>query len=413
MIERLRRRMILICCTSVLGVFALIFGAIYIIGNQQLNRNMDMMTDRISEGNGVFRPFDKDDPMSPGMNQSPGFLTDETPFSTRFFTVWITEDGKIIGANMESVSTVSIEDAYSLAQAVMEDGDIRGWQGSFRYKVFSAIRGVGIVFVDGSMNRSMTRTLMWTAAAVLAGCMLMISVVIVLLSKRVVRPIAESYEKQKQFITDANHELKTPLTLILTNLDIVESELGQSEWLDDIRTESQRMSALLVQLTALTRLDEDTPQMLITDFSFSDVCNDTVSEFAHLISSKGLTVTACIQPNLNIRGDEGAIRRLLTVLIDNAVKYCDPGGDIYLTATAKWQTELRVENSCADVDSIALHKLFDRFYRADKARTPGNSFGIGLSLAKAIAEKHRGEIKAYKAGPGRIGFRVIFRQSGV
>ncbi len=409
MIDKLRKKMIWVCCTSVIVVFALIFGVIYISGSRQLNSNMDMMADRIAEGNGVFRPFDQNNPMSPGMSQNPGFFTDETPFSTRFFTIWIAEDGKIIGVNLDSVSSVTRETAYEYAQEVIHDGDTRGWQGDYRYKVFSAMRGTGIVFVDGSMNRSTTRSLMWTAAAVLVGCMLIISVVIVVVSKRVVRPIAQSYEKQKQFITDANHELKTPLTLILTNLDIVEAELGHSEWLDDIRTEGQRMSALVAQLTALSRLDEDTPTMITEDLSFSDVCSDTVSEFAPLIDSKGLTMTAYIQPDLQLEGDEGAIRRLVTILIDNAVKYCDPIGEITLVLEGQRQKTLRVENSCTGVDNIALDRLFDRFYREDKARTAGTSFGIGLSLAKSIVEKHHGEIKAYKAGPGRIGFRVTLK----
>ncbi len=409
MIYNLRKKMIGICCTAVFIVFALISMSIYIISDKQLNNTMDMMTDRISEGNGVFRPFDQNNPKPPGMDRFPDFFTEETPFSTRFFTVWIAEDGKIIGANLESVSSVSEEDAYEYAQTVIKDGNTRGWQDSYRFKVFSAVRGTGIVFVDGSSNRFITRTLMFISTTVMIVSMIIIFVLIVLLSKRVVRPIAESYEKQKQFITDANHELKTPLTLILTNLEIVEAELGHSEWLDDIRTEGQRMSALVAQLTALSRLDEDTPQMPTTEFSFSDVCSDTVSEFAPLIDSKGLTMTAYIQPELSLRGDEGAIRRLVTILIDNAVKYCDAGGDIYLSASSKWQTELRVENSCAGVDNIALDRLFDRFYREDKARTAGISFGIGLSLAKSIAEKHHGEIKAYKAGPGRIGFRVTLK----
>ncbi len=409
MIYNLRRKMIWICCTSIIVVFSLIFAAIYMIGTHQLNDNMDMMTDRISEGNGVFRPFDRDNPKPPGMDERPGFFTDETPFSTRFFTVWIAEDGKTIGANMESVSSVSKEDAYDYAQAVIDGGKDRGWNKNFRYKVFDTQRGMGIVFVDGSMNRATTRTMIWTAAAVLIGSMLIIAIIVVLVSKRVVRPIAESYEKQKQFITDANHELKTPLTLILTNLEIVESELGHSEWLDDIRTEGQRMSVLVTQLTALSRLDEDTPQMSVTDFSFTDVCSDTVSEFGPLIDRKGLSMAAYIQPELKARGDEGAIRQLVTILMDNAVKYCDPTGDIYFSASSKWQTELRVENACAGVDNIALDRLFDRFYREDKARTAGTSFGIGLSLAKSIAEKHHAEIKAYKAGTNRIGFRVILK----
>ncbi len=409
MIYNLRKKMIWICCSSVVVVFTLIYAAIYIIGNQQLSQNMDMMTDRISEGNGVFRPFDQNNPKPSGMNRFSDFFTEETPFSTRFFTVWIADDGKIIGANLESVSSVSKEDAFQYAREVMQGDAMRGWHGDFRYKVFSAARGIGIVFVDASMNRAMTRTLMWTAAAVLIGCSLIISVIIIVASKRVVQPIARSYEKQKQFVTDANHELKTPLTLILTNLDIVEQELGHSEWLDDIRMEGKRMSDLVGQLTALSRLDEDVPQIPFTDFSLSDVCSDTISEFAPLIDRRSLQLTAYIQPELRLRGDEGAIRRLVTILMDNAVKYCDPGGEIHFSVSGKRQTELVLENSCAGIDHLALEKLFDRFYREDKARTASSSFGIGLSLAKSIVEKHHGDIKAYKAGPGRIGFRVLIK----
>ncbi len=409
MIDKLRKKMIGLCCTAVIVVFALIFGAIYISGSRQLNNNMDMMADRIAEGNGEFRPFDQNHPMPPEMSQKPGFFTDETPFSTRFFTVWIAEDGNITGANLEYVSSISQEDAIEYAQAALQAGNPRGWQGDYRYKVFSAMRGTGIVFVDGSMNRSTTRSLLLTAAAVLVGCMLIICIVIVVVSKRVVRPIAQSYEKQKQFITDAGHELKTPLTLILTNLEIVESELGHSEWLDDIRTEGHRMSALINQLTALSRLDEDAPTMIAEDLSYSDVCSDTVSEFAPLMDKKGLTMTAYIQPDLHLQGDEGAIRRMVTILIDNAVKYCDPMGQITLVLEGQRQKILRVENSFIGVDNIQLPRLFDRFYREDKARTSSNSFGIGLAIAKSIAEKHHGEIKAYKAAPGKIGFRVILK----
>ncbi len=409
MIDKLRRKMIWICGTSVLVVFLIIFLAIYILGYQQLNHNMDMIADRISEGNGVFQPFDKNHPKPPSMDRNPGFFTEETPYSTRSFTVWVADSGDVLEVNLESVFSVQTEDAQAYAGEVLKKGGHRGWIGTYRYKVFAAMDKTGIVFVDGGMNLSMTRTMIVTSAAVLAGCMFAILAVIVVVSRRVVRPIAQSYEKQKQFITDAGHELKTPLTLILTNLDIVEAELGRSEWLDDMRTEGQRMGALVAQLTALSRLDEDDASLSVTEFSFSEVCEDTVSEFAALAESKGLTVNADIQPEVMFRGDEGAIRRLVTVLMDNAVKYCDPAGEITLVLEHKRQTILRVENLFANVDDLELDRLFDRFYRGDKARTAGNSFGIGLSLAKAIAEKHRGEIKACKAGPGRIGFCAAFK----
>ena len=291
MIDTLRKKMIWICCTAVTVVFAVIFSGIYMIGTNMVNVTMDMMADRISDGNGVFRPFDQENPMPPGMNRFPDFFTEETPFSTRFFTVWITKDGEIIGANLESVSSVTESDAYEYAEKALAKGTERGWQGNYRFKVFDSSGRTGIVFVDGSTNRSTAGALLITAAVVLSGCLLAIFAVIVAVSKRVVRPIAQSYEKQRQFVTDANHELKTPLTLILTNLDIVEQELGHSEWLDDIRVEGLRMSQLVEQLTTLSRFDEDSVSIEKTLFSLSEICQDIIAEFTPLIDKRGLTIT--------------------------------------------------------------------------------------------------------------------------
>ena len=409
MIYNLRKKMIGICCAAVTVVFTLIFIIIYAVSTNMLNTTMDMMTDRISDGNGMFRPFDNDNPMPPGMNVFPDFFTEETPFSTRFFTVWVSDSGKIMGANLDSVSYVTQEDAYAYAEKVLHTRAERGWLDNYRFKVFDSPVGVGIVFVDGSMNRSITSGLLTTAAVVLLISLIAIFAAIVLLSKRAVRPIAQSYEKQRQFVTDANHELKTPLTLILTNLDIVEQELGRSEWLDDIRTESRRMSRLVGQLTSLSRLDEDGVSINKTEFSLSEVCEDIIAEFTPLLERRKISLSSDITPGIFFVGDEGLVRRLVAILMDNAAKYCDEGGKIRLSLAARRQIQLTVENTFSGVDDMELGRLFDRFYRADPARTAGSSFGIGLSIAKSIAEKHNGSIKAYKAAPGEIGFRVMMK----
>ncbi len=409
MIDKLRKKMIWVSGTALVVVFLAIFAVIYIASARQLNTTMDMLCDRISEGGGMFHPFDKEHPRPPDMDRFPGFFTAETPFSTRFFVVRFDEDGTVIDANTQSVSSITQEAACEYAREVMETGDDRGWKGSYRYKVFDTPHGESVVFVDGSMNRSTTRTLLTTAGGVLVGSMVVILFLIILLSRRAVRPMAESYEKQKQFVTDANHELKTPLTLILTNLDILESETGKNEWLDDIRTEGQRMGVLVNQLTALSRLDEKWPEMQCTEFSLSEVTDDVISEFVPLAESRGLTLRSEVKAGLRYTGDEGAIRRVFTILLDNAVKYCDGSGQIHVSLGTRRHMVFTVENTFREVDYIELHRLFDRFYRVDKARTAGSSFGIGLSLAQAIVRQHRGEINAYKAGPERIGFQVIWK----
>ncbi len=409
MINKLRKKMIGICGTALILVFLAIFSLICIISSHQLNRTMDMLCDRIADGGGMFLPFDKDHPRPPDMDRFPGFFTEETPFSTRFFVVRFDSTENIVGVDTQSVSSVSQGTACEYADSVMRKSDTRGWNGNYRYKIYDTIHGKSIVFVDGSINKATTRNLLFISGGVLIGSMAVILCLVVLLSKRAVNPIAESYEKQKQFVTDANHELKTPLTLILTNLEILETETGKNEWLDDIRSEGQRMSSLINQLTALSRLDEDRPNMQFSSFPFSEMVADTLSEFIPLMEQSGLSLYSDILPDLLYIGDEGALRRVIAILLDNAVKYCDPKGNISLTLSNKRHITITVENSCREIDNIELGRLFDRFYRADKARTASGSFGIGLSLAQSIIELHHGEISAYKAGTDRIGFKIILK----
>ena len=261
------------------------------------------------------------------------------------------------------------------------------------------------VFVNGNMQQNMTFRQLFTAFLVLLGSALLILMLTVLISRRAVRPVAESYEKQKQFITDANHELKTPLTLILSNLDIVESEVGKNEWLEDIRSEGERMKLLIDQMVTLSRMDESDAPEAVSDFDLSGAVLDTVSEFAPLAAERGKALSADIAPDLPYRGDEALVRRLTAILLDNAVKYCDPGGVIRVQLYHRHHPVLIVENTCADVDNLELDRLFDRFYRADKARTFSGSFGVGLSIAQSIVKNHHRGIHAYRKGQ-MIGFRV-------
>ena len=411
MIYRLQKRFILICTVSVLTVIALVFGVILVLNISSMNRNMDMLADRVSEGGGRFpgsfnemMPHDKKPPRN---EQNFDFITPETPFSTRHFTVFFDKKGMVDQTFTESIYAIDEDTAIEYAEKAMDDGEERGWISSYRYKVFSTEMGYGVVFVDGSMSRSAMMQSMTIAGIVLLGCAALVLILIFLLSKKAVKPIAESYEKQKQFVTDANHELKTPLTLILANLDIAEAELGKNEWLDDIRSEGHRMAELVNQLVALSRMDEEGQQMNITEVSFGDLVADTVSEFEPLAKDRGKALTASIDKEITCFGDEALLHRLVGILMDNAIKYCDQGGEISVTLHRGRRVVLTVENTYSAVGEIELHRLFDRFYRADKARKFTGGYGVGLSMAKAIIEKHKGEITAYKKDSTHIGFKVI------
>ena len=252
MIYRLQRKFILISTVAVLAVVALVFIVILTLNISSMNRNMDMLADRVSEGGGRFPGPPNDIPfpdrMPPQSEPSFDFITPETPFSTRHFTVLFDSSGAVAETLTESIYSISEEMAVEYAERALDAGSERGWISSYRYSIFQSERGMGVVFVDGSMSRTVLMQSTTIAGAVLLACAALVLVIIFLLSGKAVKPIAESYEKQKQFVTDVNHELKTPLTLILANLDIAEAEIGKNEWLEDIRSEGHRMTELVNRL---------------------------------------------------------------------------------------------------------------------------------------------------------------------
>ena len=411
MIYRLQRKFILISTVALLSVVALVFGVILVLNISSTNRNMDILADQVSEGGGRFPgsfdeppPFDK---IPPRNEPSFDFITPETPFSTRHFTVFFDKNGNVDQTFTESIYAIDEDTAIEYAEKVMDGDGERGWISNYRYKVFETGFGKGVVFVDGSMSRTVLMQSTTIAGVVLLACAALVLVLIFLLSKKAVKPIAESYEKQKQFVTDANHELKTPLTLILANLDIAEAELGKNEWLDDIRSEGHRMTELVNQLVALSRMDEDGHKMNLTEVSFGELVADTVAEFEPLAKERGKALTASLDKEISYLGDEALLHRLVVILMDNAIKYCDNDGEISVTLRPGRRIVLTVENTYAAVGEIELGRLFDRFYRTDKARKFTGGYGVGLSMAKAIVENHRGEITAYKKDSTHIGFRVI------
>ncbi len=405
MIYRLRRNFISICILSFIAVFLVVIALIYTMTSIQTNRALDRHADMISQNDGRFPDFnetrpDGDRPMPPeGFNR-------ESPFTTRYFTVRFDRRTDTVFADTRQIASVSEEEAEIYAIEALRAGNARGWCDDYRYKIYDTETGTSIVFVSGISAKENNRNFMLGTLSAFAVCSIVIIILIIFISRRAIKPVAESYEKQKQFITNANHELKTPLTLIRTNLDILESEVGENEWLSDIRDETLMMSELVNRLVSLARMDEDGTKLEMKEFSISDAVADTVSSFAHSAQSSGKQMTVNIASPLSYIGDEAGIRQVVSILMDNALKYCDMGGEIKVTLTGDRHPILTVENSYAAVEKIELNRLFDRFYRADKARTYGTGFGIGLSMAKAIVEKHHGSISAYNIEDEKIGFRV-------
>lgn len=400
MIAELQRKFIRISVLSILTVFTLIFLALAHFSTVQVKRTLDVLTRTVANAGSLEELAEQAGPAQGALYGGDSAFR----LTTRTFLIWLDEEENLLRLD-NGMPGVTESRAEELAREAAEEGRDKGWVSDYRYRRIAGEGETLYVFVDGSLNRSVSNRLLFTAFLVLLGSAVLILTLTVLFSKRVLRPVADSYEKQKQFITDANHELKTPLTLILSNLDIVESELGKSEWLDDIRSEGERMGLLINQMVTLSRMDESENQLLSARFDLTNVVTDAVAEFQPLADERGLSLWVKLEPGLQYQGDKELIRRLVAILMDNAVKYCDPDGTIRVELFRRRHPVLLVENDYAAVDSLQLDRLFDRFYRADKARTFSGSFGVGLSIARSILRSHHGSISAYRR-EGIIGFRA-------
>ncbi len=213
------------------------------------------------------------------------------------------------------------------------------------------------------------------------------------------RPIAESYEKQKRFITDAGHELKTPITIIQADADVLESELegeGENEWIADIRRQTRRLTALTADLIYLSKMEEENLPQQMQDFSLSELVEETARSFQAIARSQGKDFQLSAAPGLQMTGDEKAIGKLVSILLDNAMKYSPPGGTVStVLERAGRNARLIVRNSAFQIEKGNADRLFERFAREDRSRSSETGgFGLGLAIAKAVTEAHHGKIHA-------------------
>lgn len=401
MIYQLRKKFIKICGISLAVVFVLVFLCIWAVTSVETQRVLNYFADIIAQNDGHF-PYIPTEEYDDGLNLT---MDRETPYTTRFFYVSLDSEGRLIEADTDRISTVNDAQAVDIAKRIIKNGDERGWYNGFRYKITYSEDGTEFVFVSGTHEqmRNIKFYVILILVFTLSSALLMALVII--FSKRAVKPIAAAYDKQKQFITDVNHELRTPLTLIGTNLDIVERELGPNEWLRDMREETTVMTGLVNQLVNLARLDEAQP-FKAERFNLGEAVAETVLVFKPPMEKRGISLEADVDCTVFYSGVQVDIRRMTGLLIDNAVKYCDEGGSIKIQLKGAKRPVLTVENTYAEVDTLDMDRLFDRFYRADKARTYGSGYGIGLSVAQAIANKHKASITAFKSADNTITFKV-------
>jgi signal transduction histidine kinase len=341
-------------------------------------------------------------------------------YESRFFSVTLDLNGEVKSTRTDRISAIDSEEAGEMAKEILRSGKVIGFSGDYRFRktVNTKNDTILIVFYDCGRSLDNVRSFLFISIMISLICLLMVYILITISSKAVIRPAADAYEKQRQFITDAGHELKTPLAIINADADVLEMELAgdtdessANEWLDDIRKQTSRLTELTGKLIYLAKTEEGTKEAFtFVDFPVSDVIAQEVDSFKAPAQAAGKVIDVKIEDNLSMNGDQKAIRQLAGIFLDNAIKYSPEGGTISISLKKNGRyIGFSVTNSTVTpVSKENLKHMFDRFYRTDESRNSSTGgYGIGLSIARSIVEAHKGKISASSSDGSKLTMSVV------
>ena len=393
MIKKLQKKFILLSMTAFLLVLVVIITGINMVNWNAVVHEADELLSVLSENKGAF-------PMGPGGmgHRLPPGMSPEIPYESRYFSVTLdSRTGSVVQTETSRIVSVDTTQAIEYAKRVLSEGNRRGFADRFRFSIRTESNFIRITFLDCGRKLDAFQSFLLSSIGISLIGYFVVFTLIAFFSNRIIRPISESYEKQKRFITDAGHEIKTPLTIINADADVLAMELGENEWLEDIQKQAKRLTALTNDLVTLSRMEEAENTMPMIEFPFSDVVSEAATSFQALAQTQGKDFQCDIQPMLTLRGNEKAIGQLVTILLDNALKYSPMNGTVSLTVEKQNRTlRLTVYNTAAnEIAKENLPLLFDRFCRTDPSRnSQTGGYGIGLSIAQAIVTAHNGRIQA-------------------
>lgn len=410
--RRLRRKFILVAMGAVTVVLTLIIAGINIVNYSHVCKMADARLDYILAGKDGFDWGDepKDDPANgkdAGDSQA-GVrirhfegMTAESPFDTRYFTVSIA-GGQVTDVNTARIAAVGAKRAARIAAGLYSKGWTSGFSGNYRYTVTVQDDETTYVFVDCSRELASFHSFLSASVAISCIGWLAVLAIVTGASGAVIRPMVESYSKQKRFITDASHEIKTPLAVIDAANEVQEIESGESEWTQSIHEQVARLTALTERLVFLARMDEGSAGFTMTSIDLSEAVDKAAAPFGSVAVSRGKRLATSIASGVRAHADAAAVAQVVELLLDNATRYASEDSVIELSLRAvsrgqgKGAAELIVSNAVDELPEGDLDRLFDRFYRADVSRSSktGGS-GVGLSVVRAIAEAHGGSATVF------------------
>ena len=409
MIEKMRRRVILSAMLAFFAVISLIAILVNVINYCVVTARLDDTLESIYK----FEAGDPEERSEPGPPRGPFMeLPDpESNYMTRFFIVRYDDEKRPDSVYTDYVATIDEKSAGYYGSEALARRAERGYINEYRYQKAGADGRLVIIFLNAFREVQFMKSLMGLTIIVSVVSLLLVFVLVVLLSRRAIKPISDNINRQKQFITDASHELKTPLTSINTSIDVLTMEHGDDEWTDNIKKQTARMSRLVSELVTLSRLDEEHPLPDREQFSLSNAAWEIIDVYKSQAAAGEKTLETDIEDDISIYGEKASIQQMLSVLLDNALRYSDPAGNIRFSIYRKRnRTVIEVFNTCQYETPPDTERLFDRFYRPDGARsTETGGTGIGLSIARAVAEAHGGNISASCPSGKTMTMKVVLK----
>ena len=425
MLKKLRWHIILIELGAFLFITVLIVAAINIGFTTQINRNAHQLLSMLEKYGGII-PEVVDSYSENGEDNTQikiisdndsatddekiqhfdsdfsdlGFglrFSDETRYTTRYFWVLLDDNNIIIDEDLSHIAAQSVYDVQNYVHAAVKSSSLESHSGKYYYLKVPEEDKTRIYFVDCysmiESRNSLTRTSIFIASI----AMIIATAFVWITSKQVIAPLQKNLELQKRFITDASHELKTPLAAIQVNADVLELTMGENPTIDKIKRQVNNMSGLVEEMLTLSRMDSEAERKEeFSEIDFSSLVEEKVSDFMTRAESQDKKLILNIKPDIKVIGNAKGLERLVSVLCDNAVKYCSSGGeiDVCLDSTLSY-AKLEVANTSEKLSQDDMKHLFDRFYRTDFSRSKETGgYGIGLSIAKTVVDQHRGKISA-------------------
>ena len=416
MFRKTRRKIIFTVVLSLLALLTVTLTTIYLSNRAAMRRTDEEMletyVERYSIDGQAERPEDQERPDSGPIGQ-PDDLPPEPPDGiapnrdeprfrlSTFYSVAYGTDGEVLAVQNGNDALQSEESLLAIAGYAVHSGKPIGSKGNIRYLVSDCGDYTLVAMIDSTIGDDSQQVLFREMLAIGSAAMIVLFVLSVFIARRIVRPLEENDQRQKRFISDAGHELKTPIAVISTNSELLKRQIGENEWLSNIDYENERMSDLVRQLLVLSKAENG--QMPKEPIDFSKLVDGEALPFESVAFEKDVRIDSEIEPGITVDGNPNQLRQLVSILLDNALSH-GTGDMIALSLHRERHTAaLTVSNDAEEMNADQLSHLFDRFYRTDEARGETDShYGLGLSIAQAVVEAHGGQIQAEYRKPRAV-----------